>query len=121
MGNMMPQEIEVFYVIPAIRKALARVFTSKHGMSQKQVASLLHITESAVSQYLKQKRGDDIKFGKKETALIENGAKKMLADKEQVMQIMYDLTVTLRGSEAMCDFHRCQDKDVEKDCSICME
>ena len=51
-----PQEIEVWYILPAIRKELVRVFKEK-GKSGKEIAFLLGITPASVSQYGKDKRG----------------------------------------------------------------
>jgi predicted transcriptional regulator len=51
----MPQKVELYYVIPAIRKEFAKIMV-KRGMSQKQVSDRLKITEAAVSQYMKSKR-----------------------------------------------------------------
>ena len=117
----MPQEIEVFYLIPAIRRSLAQIFKNEHKLSQKEVASLLGVTEAAVSQYLKQKRAHGIKFSKKDELVLKEGAKKILSDKENVMKYVYDLTVKLRGSDAMCELHKSQDKNVDVNCRICME
>ena len=57
MSNQMlqPQEVEVFYIIPAIRSYIAR-FMKKQGRSQKEIARLLGVRESTVSQYMTEKR-----------------------------------------------------------------
>ena len=60
--KLMPQEIEVRYILPALRKELA-IELSK-DMKQKEVANILNITQSALSQYHKEKRGKtDLKIG----------------------------------------------------------
>jgi hypothetical protein len=46
----MPQEIEVWYIIPAIRKELAKRLVQHHEVAQKDVAELLGVTEAAISQ-----------------------------------------------------------------------
>jgi len=53
---MLPQEIELYYLIPSLRKQLAVALINK-GLKQKEVARLLCITNAAISQYLKGKRG----------------------------------------------------------------
>lgn len=50
-----PQEIEVWYVLPAIRKQLALALIGK-GMAQKQVAQIMGVTEASISHYKKEKR-----------------------------------------------------------------
>ena len=52
---ILPQEIELWYVIPSIRKALVTEL-KKYNLKQKDIAPLLGITESAVSQYVRDKR-----------------------------------------------------------------
>ena len=62
MKLRMPQELEVWIVLPAIRKELAKVLVSEYHLSQRNAASAIGVTESAVSQYFKEKRGNDIVF-----------------------------------------------------------
>ena len=45
MQHIMPQEIEVWYLIPALRKELARIFIKDYGLAQKKAAELLGISE----------------------------------------------------------------------------
>ena len=54
-----PCEVIVWYVIPTIRAELAKELV-KMGMSQKDISERLGITQSAVSQYIKDKRGKGI-------------------------------------------------------------
>ena len=114
----MPQEIEVWYLIPGIRRELAKAFLER-GMSQKQISEVLGITESAVSQYLKAKRGSEMKFDEGEMQLIEDAARRIVDMKLEVNKEIYKLCVAFRGSDSLCDFHRKQDGSVEKDCDMC--
>jgi len=52
-----PQEVEVHYILPAVRKALAQQLKDR-GLSQKEIARVLNVTEPAVSQYINAKRGN---------------------------------------------------------------
>ena len=56
---MMPQEIEVFYTLPAIRREMAIVMKAS-GRKQKEIAKLLCVEESTISQYMKDKRATKI-------------------------------------------------------------
>ena len=51
----MPQEIEVFYTLPAIRREMA-IAMKAAGRKQKEIARLLCVKESTVSQYMKDKK-----------------------------------------------------------------
>lgn len=52
-----PCEIVVWYVLPTIRRELAKELVDTYGMKQSQVAKIFGVTDAAVSQYLKNKRG----------------------------------------------------------------
>lgn len=54
-----PCEIVVWYVLPTIRKEIARELVNGHGMTQAQVARKFGVTDAAISQYLKKKRGEN--------------------------------------------------------------
>ncbi|MEK6820210.1 MAG: transcriptional regulator, partial [Nanoarchaeota archaeon] len=56
----LPQEIEVWYLIPAIRKELARILTKKYKLTFEKTGGILGISKAAVSQYLNKKRADKI-------------------------------------------------------------
>ena len=62
-----PCEIIVWYVLPIVRREVANELVNVHHMSQAEVARKFGVTDAAISQYLKKKRGD--------SAIIENFAK----------------------------------------------
>ena len=121
MKKIMPQEIEVWYLIPSLRKELAKIFVDNYGISQKKAAKILGITEAAVSQYLKLKRGNEVKFSEEELKKIKKYAEKIIEEKESAIKALYDLCVVLRGSKIVCKTHRSKDKSVPKNCDICFE
>jgi len=64
MGTLMeklPCEVIVWESLPAIRAAIAAEMVAS-GLSQKEVATILEMAPSAVSQYLSGKRGYQIEF-----------------------------------------------------------
>ena len=68
-----PQEIEAWYVIPAIRRGFVKTMIEK-GLTQKEAARKLGLTGAAVSQYMSNKRGMDIKFSNKINSEIKKSA-----------------------------------------------
>ena len=60
---LQPQEIEFHYILPSIRKSLS-IHLKRQGLDQKDIAKLLHIRESTVSQYINNKRASKIDFNK---------------------------------------------------------
>ncbi len=53
-----PCEIVVWYLLPTIRKGMAKELVSVHGFTQSRVAKTFGVTDAAVSQYLRNKRGE---------------------------------------------------------------
>ena len=119
--KLLPQELEVWYLIPAIRRELTKFFIKKYELTQKQVSEILGLTESAVSQYLKSKRGNELTFNDKELDIINKYADKIIKDKKSIGKHLFSLSIKLRGTSSLCKLHKEQDSSVEKDCKICME
>ncbi|MFH1072401.1 MAG: helix-turn-helix domain-containing protein [Nanoarchaeota archaeon] len=80
------QELEVWYIIPSIRKQLAEVMKKK-GLTQTKIAGILGITEAAVSQYLKSKRAAKVIFSETMKKEIEKSAEKLMAKKSQRSEV----------------------------------
>ena len=116
----LPQEIEVWYLIPALRRELAKIFISDYGMSQKQVSQVLYLTESAVSQYLKSKRAKELEFSSQEIEEIKKTAIEILSNKTDINENLYKLSVKFKGCNSLCDFHKKQDNSISKDCDLCL-
>ncbi len=56
-----PQEVEVHYILPALRRDLS-IELKALGLEQKEIARLLGVSAPAVSQYITEKRGADVRF-----------------------------------------------------------
>ncbi|MFC1486853.1 transcriptional regulator [Thermoproteota archaeon] len=67
---LLPCEVAVKSVIPAIRSAIARELIQFYGLKQKDVAALLGITQTAVSKYTRFYRGTVIEVQRIEEANI---------------------------------------------------
>lgn len=116
--NIMPQELEVWYLIPSLRKELAKIFIRDYKLSQKKAAELLGLTESAVSQYLKSKRGKEIKFTKDELEEIKKNAEKIIKNPKEMTAYLYQLSKKLRGSKGMCEIHK-KYENISINCDMC--
>ncbi len=114
--KMLPQEIEVWYLIPAIRKELA-ISLYNLGLKQKNIAELLGLTPSAISQYLKEKRGkqnlkDEFKL------MIEESAKE-LSEGKPLIPIMKQLSNEAWKMGVLCDLHKKYDDKLPEKCKLC--
>tara|TARA_Y100000310_G_scaffold75921_1_gene72322 strand:- start:581 stop:970 length:390 start_codon:yes stop_codon:yes gene_type:complete len=118
--KLMPQEVEVWYLIPAIRRELTKCFIGSYDFSQKKVSEVLGITESAVSQYLKEKRGGALKFSKNEMEKITKSADRIVNDSQNARKYLFELSQELRGTESLCKLHCKHDSSIERNCRICV-
>ena len=115
----MPQELEVWYVIPALRKAFAEAMLKK-GLKQKEIAEKLELAKSAVSQYLKSQRGADLKFDKKMLKKIEKSVDNIMKNKSTVKEELMILCNFIKKEGLLCCFHKTKDKKIKK-CEICLK
>lgn len=120
MHNQMPQEIEVWYIIPAIRRELAKSMVEL-GLTQKQVADKMELTEAAVSQYLSSKRAKEVSFSNAVLNEIEKSAERIVKNKENVVSEMVRLVNLTSVKHVMCDLHKKQDLNLPNGCNICFE
>ena len=123
MQETMPQEIEVRYILPAVRRQLANIFIKEHKLNQKEAAKLLGLTEAAISQYQHSKRANEVVFSDNVTDEIRKSADKILSDKNKKQRVIAEISrisnlTTVR--HILCDIHRSQSKDLEK-CNVCFD
>ncbi|MBI4095465.1 MAG: helix-turn-helix domain-containing protein [DPANN group archaeon] len=116
---MLPQEVEVWYILPAIRSALCKELASK--LSQKDIAKLLGITEPAVSQYIKGKRGSKIKFNEQTKADIKKIAEKLAAKEIHPLGALNYLSKKILMTNVMCQVHMQLDKETPDNCRVCFD
>ena len=117
--TMQPQEIEVWYIIPSLRRELAAALVKK-GLTQRRVAELLGVTEAAVSQYMSKKRAHEVVFGKE--IRIEIGkAADAIAEGGCVVAQVQRLCGLVKKKGLLCKVHRKEEEGVCGTCKICME
>ena len=122
MLETMPQEIEVRYILPAIRRELAKTLIKDHKLSQKEAANILGLTEAAVSQYLHSKRAKEVVFSNEVVNEIRVSADRILADnsKQRLIAEMYRISNLTKVRHILCDLHRSQSKDLAS-CNVCFD
>ena len=100
-----PQEIDVWYVLPAIRKELAMALVEL-GLKQKDVAKLLGITEAAVSQYKNEKRAKELVFEENVKAEIKKSAQRIKDNPQVAFNEIMNIDDYLKKSGIFCQIHR---------------
>src|SRR3989344_5184961 len=113
-----PQEIEVWYILPAIRRELAKHLINS-GLKQKEVAVKLGVTEAAVSQYMKDKRANEIAFDVTIKKAIEKAAKRLIIN-NNVMREITRINDAMRKNKSICKIHHKYDKNLPEHCDICI-
>jgi len=101
---LQPQEIEVFYVLPALKRYLS-IYMKENGLNQSEIAIMLDLEKAAVSQYINNKRGNKIQFNED----LKNEIKKsayLIKDKMTMLIEMQRLLMYVRTSGALCDAHK---------------
>ncbi len=124
-----PCEIVVKKVLPAIRTVLVKDLLERHGLSQKEVAERLCVTQAAVSQYLSSIRGDEKlekKFQNSEVFdKIQDLSDKIAgedSDKSQIIKAYCDICYLMREEGTLCEIHS-QDAPYlsEEECEVCLK
>ena len=99
-----PQEIEVHYIIPALRRELA-LSMKKNGLKQNKIAELLQIEDATVSQYINKKRGNKVTFDAVVLQEIDQSSH-LIKDKLSLLQEMQRLLRVIKETRNICQIHK---------------
>ncbi|MDR2966619.1 MAG: transcriptional regulator [Methanobacteriaceae archaeon] len=117
-----PCEIVVWYIIPGIRSVLSKELF-KLNMRQKDISELLEITQPAISQYLSDKRGNEIEFNDEICKMIRElaiGLKKGEISKIDMIPEMCQICRKVKSEDLMCYLHKEKGSAPEK-CMACLK
>jgi predicted transcriptional regulator len=118
MKIMMPQELEVWYIIPAIRREFARVMLNR-GLSQRKIAETLGVTEAAVSQYKKSKRASGIEFKDGASREIGNSVDRIIHG-GCVVKETQKICDLCKADLTLCELHH-RFGVPNENCRVCLE
>ena len=113
-----PQEIEVWYILPAIRKKISLKLAE--NMAQKDVAEIMGVTPAAISQYKKQKRAKEEIFDQEMENELEISVKKIIKDNNNLGDEMIRLNNLMKKKGIVCKIYKnvCALKGSQK-CTYC--
>jgi predicted transcriptional regulator len=122
---LIPCEIAVKSVIPAIKATIAKELVETYGLTQNQAAEILGISQSAVSKYTRKIRGYVIKIDnlKEIQPLIENMINQIVngnMDRTEFLKNFCQTCTLIRKEKLMCPF--CQKTDpkiIAEQCNFC--
>jgi predicted transcriptional regulator len=104
---ILPCEVGVKTVLPAVKAIMARSIVEKHGLNEKQTADLLGLSQSAVSRYISRERGNLLKIeGTIEVlALIDQMVTHLIKvpdNKREILKLFCQTCTTIREKGLMC-------------------
>lgn len=117
---LQPQELEVYYILPALRRELAKALKAQ-GKSQKDISEIFCVSEAAISQYLHDKRGADVDFNQKLQGIIKDSATR-IKDKTVFIKETQQLLQKVWKEKVVCNV--CHDQNgtaIPKGCAVCFE
>ncbi|MGE5556409.1 MAG: transcriptional regulator [Methanocella sp.] len=123
---ILPCEVGVKNVLPAVKAIMARTIVQKHGYNEKQTAHLLGLTQSAVSRYISRERGSNlvsIENSPDIISLIDDMILQLIKEpdnREGVMELFCKTCAAIREKGLMCP--KCQSEFSERwagNCYFC--
>ena len=122
---LVPCEVAVKCVLPAVRAMIAEELMTKHKLKQVETAKLLGVSQPAISLYFGKKRGKaiDLQNERDITNLVENLAASLAKGNlppKDFISMFCEICSTIRKKGLMCKLHKAFDPtiDIEK-CGIC--
>ncbi|MBT4935854.1 hypothetical protein HOL21_01605 [Candidatus Woesearchaeota archaeon] len=100
-----PQEIEVWYILPAIRKKIAMKLI-EGGMPQKDVADIMYVTPAAISQYKKAKRAKEDFFDAELEDELVKSVKTITKDHTALAKEIIRLSTLTKKKGIVCTMYK---------------
>ena len=111
------QEIEVWYIIPAVRKELAKLLVSKHGLSYEKTGNILGISKAAVSQYISNKRANKIMLSPKVFEEIEKSAEVLYENPKMAVHEIQKILRFIKTERVTCTVCKQYNREVLEYCN----
>ena len=112
----LPQEIEVWYIIPSIRKEFSKVFVKTHKLSYEKTGNILGISKAAVSQYLSNKRANKFKLPENIKKEVEKSAKLIIKDNSKAVVEIERILKIIRTKKCSCELCKKYNPEIVKLC-----
>ena len=120
---LLPCEVGVKTVLPAIRAVMARGLVEKHEMKEQKVAEILGLSQSAISRYTTKNRGNIITIEDvpEVQTLIEQMINLLLGEKSnqtvEILELFCETCKIIRKKGLMCQ--PCQKKTPRPSAETC--
>ena len=116
--HILPQEIEVWYIIPAIRRDISKILINDYKISFEKTGNILGISKAAVSQYLANKKAAKVKLHDKAVLEIKKQSNKLVNNKADSVTVIENILEFIRKKGLHCmkcgkivdrELHDCKD------------
>lgn len=101
--HYLSQEIEVWYIIPALRREISKCLIKDFQISYEKTGNMLGITKAAISQYVKGKRASKIKLPKEIGPKILSSCKSLSKKKTTSSEEINKLLKYIRDKSLPCE------------------
>jgi predicted transcriptional regulator len=114
------------FLLPTMRALIAKNLMVKYKLTQQDVASKLGVTQSAISQYMRDLRGFKIKSIEKDENInkeIENFAGRIASGELNTLAALdafCDICRSIRKKKLICDIHIKVSPELEN-CNVCFK
>jgi len=98
----LPQEIEVWYILPAIRREIATFLIKKHKLTYEKTGAILGISKAAVSQYISKKRANNFKIPLSVVKEIEESSDIIVKDNKKALSEIGRILKLLKETKCSC-------------------
>ncbi len=120
-------EVASRYVYPSIRRRIVEILSNEHKLNQREIARLIHITQSAVSRYIRQNRGTYIEI--EQFKDIDEEIRKMVQwiikdepNEYDLHKKIIEISLEMLGKGYVCVFHHEIDESVDpSSCKTCID
>ncbi len=112
----LPQEIEVWYIIPAVRKELAKLLTKEYGRNYEEAGKILGVSKAAISQYLNKKRASKVKFNMEVKKEVKKSAEKINKNEDLAVSEILRILKIIKKSGCECEVCRKYNKGILNKC-----
>ena len=113
-----PQEVEVFYLLPALRRDMA-ISLKELGRDQKQIAHILGVSEPSVSHYFNAKRATDVAFSDDMQQAIKKTAR-VIKTPQDTLKATQKLLRKIHAEREICKVcHDVNKTSIPQGCAVC--
>lgn len=123
---ILPCEVGVKTVLPAVKAIMARQIVGKHGLNEKQTAELLGLSQSAVSRYVSKERGNllQIENSTDVLTLIDQMVAFLIkepSNKKKILTLFCQTCIAIREKGFLCPYCKKEmSKDWAENCFFCV-